>query len=301
MKPLSSFLFALLLAWLAGSGMPGTAYGAQGAPVIRHEPALVGVRGQSLAIRASVTADAVQKAVYLYYSVSRDAAPYKLTMLSTGSDGYIVTIPGALLGGATQVTYYIEAVAGGDVSAETLWYTVDLRTPEDGGEARGAAPEKNLKWVKPALYAGGAAVLIGGAALLASGRDKGGSAPPPPASTNSGGGTVTNAGSYVGTANTGYELGSAKPTWSTTAIRILVTSDGVVSSDTLRQNSYVEGRLSGQDFLLISAINETNRVGEIRYKGTIIENRISGSISGSDQISGGDGGAYSGNFSATRQ
>ena len=84
-------------------------------------------------------------------------------------------------------------------------------------------------------------------------------------------------------------------------MRILVTTDGVVNSDTLRPGHYVEGRLSGSDFVIISAVSETNRTGEIRYEGTIVNTRITGSISGTAKNPEGTQGTYSGTFNATRQ
>ena len=294
MKRSMSAIFVFLLAGLAGVVAIAPAVAAPRAPVIRHDPVRIGVRGQSLAIRASVT-DAVAnvKSVYLYYSVSRDASPYRLTMLSTGADGYLATIPGALLGNAEQLTYYIEAVGEGDRTAETPWYKVDLRASE-GGEVTSAPAhgEEKSSWVKPALYVGGAALLFGGAALAASGGGGGGGG------GDTGGGSVTNAGSYAGTVSTWFQVPSSTPEFTENAMRILVTSDGVVNSDTLREGHYVEGRLTGQDFLIVSAVNETNRTGEIRYKGTILNDRIAGLISGTARTTNGIEGVYSGTFTA---
>lgn len=295
-RSISAYLM-LLTACAVGTVFAARADAAQRGPAIRHDPVRVGVRGQSIAIRASVT-DSVSnvKSVYLYYTVSRDASPYRLTMLSTGADGYLVTIPGALLGNAEQLSYYIEAMADGDRSAETPWYKVDLRAPQGGEEAASAAPaEKRSSWVKPTLYAGGAALLIGGAALAAGGGGGGGGGD----SGDGGGTTVTNAGSYAGTVTTCFQLPSSTPDCSENAMRILVTSDGVVNSDTLREGHYVEGRLTGQDFLIVSAVNETNRTGEIRYKGTILNDRIAGLISGTARTTNGVDGVYSGTFTAT--
>jgi hypothetical protein len=262
-------------------------------PVIRHEPARVAVRGQSLSVRAAVTsATASIKNVYLYYAMSRDAAPFKLTMQSAGAGVYLGTVPGALLGSASQLSYYIEAVDDHDGTSETDWCTVELRAPNAVGAESGKTESSQRSWVKPALYAGGVAALIGGAAWAASSGGGG-----------SGGSANTNAvGSYVGTVTTCLEFTGSPPTCSSNPMRILITSEGTVTSDTLRNGVYVEGRLSGNDFTINSAVNETNTTGEIRYSGTLIDNtRITGSISGPARTDSGTNGVYSGTFNATKQ
>lgn len=260
-------------------------------PAIRHEPVRVAVRGQSLSVRATVTSTSGSvKNVYLYYATSRDAAPFKLAMQGAGAGVYLGTVPGALLGSAPQVSYYIEAVDDHGAAAETDWCTVELRAPQAGDTA--AAGGSQRSWVKPALYVGGVAALVGGAAWAASSGGGG-----------SGGGSNTNAaGSYVGTVTTCLEMNGSPPTCESHALRILITSDGAVNSDTLRNGVYVEGRLSGSDFTINSAVNETNLTGEIRYSGTLLDNsRITGSISGPARTTDGTNGVYSGTFNATKQ
>ena len=72
-----------------------------------------------------------------------------------------------------------------------------------------------------------------------------------------------------------------------------------MSTDTLRPGTHMEGRLSGVNFLLVAAVKETDRNGQIQYLGTAIDGRIAGSIQGSATLSAGEG-TYSGNFSAAR-
>jgi hypothetical protein len=262
-------------------------------PEIRHEPVKVGVRGQPLSVRAVVTDKTGAIAgVNLYYTTSRDAAPYKLPMLSTGAGGYLGTVAGDLLASATQLFYYVEAVDDQDAAAETPYYSVALRAPQSG--AGGAPPDggSGRTWVKPALYTGGALALIGGAALAAGsggGGDSGGA------------GATTNAGSYAGSVTTCFEPAGGTPACESHAMRIFVSTDGVVSSDSLREGQYLEGRLSGRSFTLIATVDEADRKGQIRYEGEVIQNRIAGSISGSAVLTGGGSGNYSGAFTATRQ
>jgi hypothetical protein len=275
--------------WLAVAGSAGAA---SRGPVIRHDPVKVGVRGQSLSVRAVVTdSSSTIKGVYLYYTTSRDAAPYKLTMLGTGAGGYLATIPGALLGSAPQVLYYIEAVNEQDVSAETSYCSVELRLPQAATGGAAGTEETGKSWVKPTLYAGGAAVLVGAAILATSGGGGGGGE----------GGSTTNAGSYAGTVTTCFELAGSTPSCRSNAMRIFISTDGVVNSDTLREGVYVEGRVSGRDFTIMSPVSETNLTGQIRYDGTVIDRRITGSISGSARTTSGVNGTYSGTFNATLQ
>jgi hypothetical protein len=287
---------AAIVCVLDGNRVSGQEPAPARAPVIKHDPVLVGAPGQSITIRAIVTdvAGAVKSATLLY-STSRDVAPFRLSMQLSGADTYLATVPGALLTGARQVLYYIEAVNGAGETSETKWYTIELQPPPaELGDGSAPPVAKTSSWKKPALYAGGAAVLIGAGiwAATANKDDDGGS---------SSGGSVTNAGTYAGDATTYLQMSGSAPTSESHAMRILITSDGVVSSDSLRQGVYVEGRLSGSDFALVSPIAETNRTGEIRYEGTVLNGRITGAVHGSVRDTDGATGTYSGTFNATRQ
>ena len=260
------------------------------APVIRHEPVLVAAQGQPITLRAIVTDDAGKvKSVSLFYSTSRDVAPFKLPMQTTGADVYLVTIPGSLLTGARQVSYYIEAANEAGDSSETRWHLVELQTSQP--LAGSAGPKEKSSWTKPALYAGGAAALIG-AGIWAANRGGGGS---------SGGSATNTAGSYAGSVTTCLEMSGSAPSCSSHTMTILITSDGVVNSGSLREGAYMEGHLSGADFTLVSAVSETNLTGELRYEGTVLNGRINGSVRGSAHGASGTNGVYSGTFNATAQ
>jgi hypothetical protein len=262
-------------------------------PVIKHEPVRAAAAGQSISIRASVTDDAgAVKDVRLLYSTSRDAAPFKAAMQSTGAGVYVGTLPGSVLSGLDRLSYYIEATDDQDLTSETPWYTVNLQSTATSAVTRTetAPPESGgSSWGRTALYAGGAAALIGAGAWAASGGGGGG-----------GGGSKTNVGTYAGSVTTCLEMEGGSPSCSSHSMSIQVLSDGVVSSDNLYRNQHLEGRLSGSDFALVAEVHETNVTGEIVFQGTVLDSRIVGSVSGSATSSGGTKGVYSGTFSATR-
>jgi hypothetical protein len=287
-------------------------------PVIKHEPVTTAVRGQSISIRAVLRDESVtMKSVSLFYTTSKDAAPFKIAMQSAGAGSYFGSIPSSLLKDANELSYYIEALDEQDVASETPWYTVKLQTTQPSVSQPipsqplaviqpppqaipSSTPNKQIEpkkdswsWKGPAIIAGGAAAVVGGAILAASGSGGG---------SSSGGGTsITNAGTYTGSATRYIEMPGSSPSASSYPITITVTSSGAISSDTLHPNTFMESQISGTDFQMTADLDDTNLTGQIVYIGTLLNARITGSIAGSVSSSSGTNGAYSGIFSATKQ
>ena len=262
------------------------------APVIRHSPVKAGVVGQPILVRAVVSVEGGSvKAVTLFYSLSRDAAPFKAGMQDTGTGSYLGTIPADMLAGQREITYYIEAVNAADVGAETPWYRISVGGK--GGAAEGEGGAGGPAWVKPALYGGGAAGLIGGAAWLLSSSSGGGG--------QGGGGTATNAGTYAGSVTTVLEWPGETPVNTSHAMTIEVTSTGEVRSDTIQEGQYLMAPLSGSGFSLVGTIDESDLTGVIRYTGTLLDDRVVGSVDGTVRSDSGAQGSYSGTFHAVRQ
>jgi hypothetical protein len=276
-------------------------------PVIEHSPIGVGVRGQSIVLRAHVTNETGSvRQTTLFYAVSRDAAPYKTTMNDSGAGWFTATIPGDLTSGLKQILYYMEARDAADATTETPWYTIELKSSQSpsatpapviaGPPGPSTATEQpkdgKSSWRKPALIAGGV-LLAGGAALaLSSGGGGGGG--------GTADGSVTNAaGTYNGTVTTCFQPPGGSSACSTRALSIVIDANGTVTSDSLREGSHLEGSLSGSNFLLVVPVAEGNLTGEIQYLGTVVNNRIAGSIQGTATSPAGTG-TYSGNFSAVK-
>ena len=53
------------------------------------------------------------KLVTLFYSPSKDAAPFRSPMKSSGTSLYYGTIPAGVISGASNISYYIEALDDG--------------------------------------------------------------------------------------------------------------------------------------------------------------------------------------------
>jgi hypothetical protein len=297
-----------LLMALVSSLVTGIVFAGPGETlVIEHAPVGVGIRGQSIVLRAHVTNETrTIKQVVLFYAVSRDAAPYKTAMRESGTGWFTGTIPADLTAGPKQILYYIEARDASEATAETAWYTIDLKSPQSAATApalvaplvpaAAAEPPKDGKssWKKPALIAGGV-LLVGGAALALSGGGGGGGD-----DNDTPAGTTTNmAGTYSGTATTCFQPPGGSSSCSTRAVAITIDSAGNVTSDSLREGAHLEGRLSGANFLLVAPVAEDGLTGEIQYLGTVVNNRVAGSIQGTATTAGGTG-TYSGNFSTTK-
>lgn len=287
-------------------------------PVIKHEPVRTAVRDQSLSIRATVThASGSLKSVTLFYTTSKDAAPFKIVMLNAGTDSYFGSIPSTLLKGTSELSYYIEALDEQDIASETPWYTVKVQTSQatasqpvpavlpgtgktavQGGAAvpakRVETEKESWSWKGPTIIAGAAAAVVGGAILATSGG--GGSDSPP----SDGGTTTTNSGTFTGSATRYLEMPGQTPTSSSYPISITVMSSGALSSDSLNPGVHMEAQLSGTDFQMTARVNETNLTGLIAYSGTLLNTRITGTIAGSVTAPSGTNGTYSGVFSATK-
>ena len=274
-------------------------------PTIEHTPVTVAVRGQTLFVRARVTGGKrAIKSVTLHCAPSRDAAPFKIPLKDSGAGVYAGSIGPGLFAGIQELTYYIEATDDRDVSTETPWYTVKLKSLEQlepselAPQPQQAVPQaeskQKPKWVVPALI-GGSLLAIGGVAVLASSSGGGGSSDS--GNTNS---TTTYAGTYVGSTTTCFAPSGGNSSCSSTPLTIVVGTDGTVSSSDIYDDTPLQTTLSGDSFVLVTQVNQTNTSGEVQFVGTIIDTRIVGSIQGSATSSTGTG-AYSGNFTAVRQ
>lgn len=272
-------------------------------PVIEHAPVTVALRGQPVAIRATVTDESkAVKSVTLYYTTSKDVAPFKISLQKSGADSYTGVIPAQLLSGNNQVSYYIEAMNEDEVVAETPWYTVNVKSLTAAESAAKAAPAEQQRqvkpgeqkdrtpgWVVPACVIGGAGVVAGGVLWAVNSHGGGGDDH-----------TTTNAGTYVGTVTTCFQLDGSNSHCNAHSLAIFIDKDGNVSSYSLREGEYLSAKMSGEDFLMISAIDTPDETGSIRFQGTVVGGRIVGSIEGSSQTASGHG-TYSGNFTAYRK
>ena len=112
------------------------ACGAAGAraasPSISHEPVKQALAGQPLTLKAKVTSTVGVQAVTLYYTLSKDAAPFKVAMRPAGLDYYLGTIDGAVLTGLPSLSYYIEAEDTAGAVRETPWQVIALRVAKPG-------------------------------------------------------------------------------------------------------------------------------------------------------------------------
>lgn len=278
---------------LVAAAAASVAWGAgrAAAPVIEHTPISVAVRGQPLIVRARVqdTQRAV-RSVMLYYSTSRDAAPFEVKMEATGPEAYLGTIPDNVLAALSQLTYYIAAENDQGATTETKWFNVKIESPRGGAPA--AAGGERPKWVVPALVAGGVALAAGGALIAANSGDDGG---------GGGGGTPSPdvEGTYTGT-STIYTESGASSSITNSSFRLTISSSGGVSAKDLRPGSSLSGQMSGSNFVLTEPVQEGDLSGEIQYVGTVVDGRVVGQIQGS----AGSASAsvrYTGTFSGVRQ
>lgn len=266
------------------------AIAAAAAPVIEHTPVAVGVRGEGLMIRAKVDGRGrAVKSVAVHYSTSRDAAPFSVAMQSSGAGAWVGTIPGGVLAALEKITYYISAEDDRGATAETPWFVVRLQAPTAAG-----APSSRPGWVKPVLIGGGAALVAGGigwALSSNSGGDGGG-----------GGGQLPKdaPGTYSGSATRCQTLPGSPPACETTSATIRIGEDGSVSSSDLYPGATMQSAMSGVNFVLSATVRVPGRDGEIRYIGTLVGNRIVGSIEGSAGT-GTNTVLFSGTFTATKR
>lgn len=279
------------------------------APIIKHDPVKVAVRGQPITVLANVTDDSgIVKSVTLFYSLSRGAAPFRTVMQSSGAGVYFGSIPLSLVSAADSVSYYIEALDQLDAARETPWNTILIKdeaapekassgkttaAPAGAGAAAPSGEKANLLGI--GVIAGGAAAVLGGALLVANQGDG-------DSDSSSGGDSGAVAGSYAGSVTECFTPEVGTPECDTHSISIAIDSAGVVYSTSLREGEDLQGNLAGNDFTLVASVDSgTNGTGEVVYSGTVIENnRIAGTIAGSID-SGSEEGSFSGSFSAVRQ
>ena len=296
-------LWLFLALSLAGRNVAGAG---AARPVITHTPAPIALQGQSIAVKATVTATREIKSVVLHYSTSRDVAPFKLEMQSTGQGVYVCGIPANLLTRAREVTYYIEATDQADVATESPWYTISIQSPQAGsgkppavttgsGPEAGATEESESWWTTPKIVTAGVLAAGGAAALLvASQSSKGGGG-------SSDSGAAEFAGTYVGSVSSTLEMQGQSPAASTHGCTILIEADGLVSSSDLHTGQTLLGRLSNATFSLAAIIAETNRDGRVTYAGNVAGSRISGSVGGTVHQASGTNGTYYGTFYGLKQ
>lgn len=274
-----------------------TACSSVAAPRVESTPVTVAVKGQPLMVRARVT-DAARpvKSVILYYSTSRDAAPFEVAMTSADSGSYFGSIPASVTSELKSFTYYVAAENSVGEMTETKWNTVSVRESKPGdvpATGAGAVEKARPKWVTPALIAGGVALATGGALIAANSGDSGG---------GSGGGSIDlneAAGTYSGEVNLRTEAPGGTPVLTTRPCSIAIARDGTVTSSTLHEGATLNGRISGNTFVLAAPVNEPDLTGEVRYLGTVVDNRIVGTIQGSATSAAGTT-VYGGIFSAVK-
>ncbi len=286
----------------------------KGGPIkINHTPVTWAVKGQSLTLKARIAGGVGGiDSVTLYYALFRDAAPFRVIMVSSGMDTYVGTIESGLLSGVEHVSYYIEAQDKEGTIEETPWYDVKFKNPDAAPAARGGTATGGKASAAPAQEEGSSALTIGliagGAAAIAAGAyflsDSGGSDDDDGGGGGGGGGgnTVTNAGNYAGN-STLCRSAAGGTQCETTSATFVIDSSGKIFSDTLSPGRSLTGTLSGNEFSLVADVtgSQEGLTGTVVYSGTVVNgSRIIGTITGNyDQF--GVPGTFSGTFSATKQ
>lgn len=280
-------------------------------PDIAHDPVTKAIKGQALTMKAKVTDDKGEiGSVTLFYTLSKDAAPFRVPLKAAGLNYYVGTIDASVLAGVHSLSYYIEAQDSWGATRETPWYVVTFRDP-DPGEAPVKSGGESAKIPVPdggkessdgiplGLIAGGAAAVIGGALLIAN-RDSGGSSsnddtkPDDPALKQ---------GVYGGAVTTCLTESGQSPNCESHACTITIDAKGKLLTTTLREGQSLTAQLNGNDFTFTASLNDaaTGVTGEIFYNGTVLNNnKIVGSITGSRQSPTGSG-TFSGSFTANKQ
>lgn len=286
LRTIGLMVIAMFISVEAGFSAPATKLR------IDHSPVTLGARGQEVVFRAQVIPGSQPvKSVTLFYSVSRDAAPYKVAMLNSGSGWYTGSIHPDVTMTLTQILYYIEARDDGAATAETPWYTIAVKAT---GSSQKVVEATGSSWTKPALIAGGVLLAGGAVAALAAGGGGGGGG-----GSSSDTNTAGVAGTYGGSVTLCVQPPGGSSSCSAHPMTIQIDENNTVSSDTLYEGNHMEGKLSGVNFLLVTSVAETNGTGDIQYLGTVINKRIAGSIQGTLTTGTGTG-TYSGNFSAVK-
>jgi hypothetical protein len=267
-------------------------------PQVSHQPVTAAVRGQGLTLKAKVTDDhAKVQAVTLYYTLSKDAAPFQVPMKPVGLDLYLGTIEA----GINSLSYYIEAQDELGAAVETPWRVIEIRDAKSPPDAAGTVtPSEGDDGGMPWGYIAAGALVAGGAALLLAGDSGGGGSSSDDDTSNTNGTVDARAGTYGGSVTTCFTPPGGSPSCETHGMTIIVDSSGRVLSDTLNEDQQMTGRISGDDFTLTAEPPEGESAGEINYNGTVIgDNRIVGTISGSSTTTNGTG-TYSGSFQANK-
>lgn len=292
---------------------------------IAHDAIPFAVRGQPLTLKAKVTGAETPESVTLYYALFRDAAPFRVPMKATGLGYYVGTIDDGVVAGVDSFSYYIEAQDKNGAIVETPWYDVPFRRAENkpaaavGGampmptpagpaapapviaapvEKRAVAEESS--WKKPALIAGGAALVLGGAYAISQSGGGGSDGGDSGGGDDNGGGDLDPAdvqGTYAGTVNTCLTSTGGVTTCESGAMSLVLDVNGVVFSETIHPGQQLTGNLNGSSFTLVSVANDGGISRTVNYEGSVVNNKILGSVSGSTS----DGGTYNGSFSATKQ
>jgi len=282
---------------------------------ILHAPVKVALNGQSISVRARVSGGAPPlRSVALLWAPSRDAAPYRISMQDTGTGIFAATIPETLFAGLDELYYYLEAVDADDAVAETAWYTVKIRSlaprrpapaspaarqsrPARGRPAPAAVNEgEPRQWVKPALIGGG--ILAAGAATYALTQDSGGGS----GSRNDENPPTSDAeGTYLGNVTLCFQPQGSNITCNASAITFAIDANGLVTTDDLGQGETLGAQLSGSSFVFAVPDERAGFTGEIQYVGTVIDNRIVGTVQGSATDPESNLATYSGTFTASRR
>lgn len=276
-----------------------------GSLTITHNPVTWGVKGQPLTLKARVTGGVggVEN-VTLYYALFRDAAPFRVTMATSGMDLYVGTIEAGLLTGVSSISYYIEAQDKEGTLEETPWYDVAFKNPDAAPrrsgvvtptDGKGGTTDEESSAMTLGLIAGGAAAIAVGAYVIS---DSGGSS----GSSSDGDDAGEKAGTYNGSATTCLTFPPGSPSCSNSTIDILIDPNGTVFSDTLLPGQQLVGALNGNNFTLQGdTSNEAeNFTGNIIFNGSVANNnQIFGTISGNADLNGTPG-SYSGSFNASK-
>jgi hypothetical protein len=285
---------------------------------IAHDPIPFGLRGQPLTLKAKVTGAAEIESVTLYYALFRDAAPFRVPMKATGLDYYVGSIDAGLLTGVESISYYIEAQDKSGALTETPWYDVPFRKPEGRNQtvmptpgpaapapvipvsqAPGAPAAGGSNWKTPALIIGGAAVVLGGAYALS---DNGGGGGGDDGGDDNGGGSTNDpSGTYAGTVTTCFTPDGGSAACESTGMQIVIDDQDIVFSETIYAGQQLTDLLDGsQGFSLNATVDQGGTNGVINFEGSVVGNKILGSVSGTATTPDGQG-TYSGSFSANKQ
>ncbi len=142
-------------------------------PSISHDPVTLAAKGQPLTLLARITPGSGRiRTATLHYSTSRDSAPIKQVMSSSGAGMYVGTIPAQHISGVSSLRYYIEAMDENEEWSETQWQDVRvgggravtepviLSNGSGGRGSSGSSLSKKQLVVGGALAAGAAIAIV---------------------------------------------------------------------------------------------------------------------------------------------